>query len=97
MNGKNARPMNQTTKGKKQWPYPIVLGDQVWCPRCGEYVQLLRVRKAAKIADVSNKTIYRYLDEGKVHCVKVAGSTTRVCSGSLFQDKEETYPGQLRR
>ena len=37
----------------------IVLNDQVWCPRCKQYVQLLKVTKAAKVADVSSKTIYR--------------------------------------
>ena len=60
--------------------HPIVLNDQVWCPRCKQYVQLLKVTKAAKVADVSSKTIYRYVEEGKVHTVKVAGSTIRICS-----------------
>ena len=67
----------------------MVVGDEVWCPRCKEYTQLLKIKKAAKIADVSCKTIYRYIEEGKVYSVKVAGSTTRVCSGCLFKRNDE--------
>lgn len=70
-------------------PRPIIVGDQVWCPRCNRYVQLLKIRKAAKVADVSCKTIYRYVEEGRVHVVKVAGSTIRVCSNCLLQADDE--------
>jgi ribosome-binding protein aMBF1 (putative translation factor) len=65
--------------------HPIIHNDKVWCPLCKDYVCLLKVRKAAKIADVSCKTIYRYVEEGKVYGVKIAGSTMRVCSGCLLK------------
>ena len=66
----------------------IILDGKVWCPLCKEYVQLLKIIKAAGIADVSCKTIYRYVEEGKVHSVKVAGSTIRVCSNCLFKPSD---------
>ncbi len=69
--------------------HPIIIDDQVWCPLCKEYTQPLKIKKAAKIADVSCKTIYRYIEEGKVYSVKIAGSTTRVCSGCLFKHNDE--------
>lgn len=72
--------------------HPIILGDQVWCPRCEQYVQLLKITKAARVADVSCKTIYRYIEEGKVYSVKVAGSTTRICSSCLLDDDEQILP-----
>ncbi len=69
--------------------HPIILGDQVWCPRCKQYVQLLKIRRAAKLADVSCKTVYRYVEEGKVHTVKIAGSTIRICSSCLLKCDDE--------
>jgi hypothetical protein len=36
-----------------QMAHPMIRGDQVWCPSCKQYVDLLRIRRAAKIADVS--------------------------------------------
>lgn len=69
--------------------YPTILGDQVWCPRCKQYATLLKTRKAARLADVSCKTVYRYVEEGKVHIVKIAGSTIRICGGCLLQEDEQ--------
>ena len=59
---------------------PIVLGDKVWCPRCKEYVKVVRVAGAAKVVDVDRRTIYNYVKKNKVFSVKVAGSTLRVCT-----------------
>ncbi len=69
---------------------PIVHNNQVWCPRCNQYVQLLKISKAAKIADVSCKTIYRYIDEGRVYVVKIAGLTSRVCDSCLIKSDDES-------
>jgi len=68
--------------------HPIVLGEQVWCPLCNVYVHLLKVKKAATVSDVSCKTIYRYIEEGKVHSVKIAGSTIRICSSCLLKQND---------
>ena len=63
---------------------PIVLSDKVFCPECAAHVQILRVSKAARIADVSPKTIYIYVEEGRVHSMRV-GKTLRVCVPSLIR------------
>ena len=68
--------------------HPNILNEQVWCPLCNSYVQLLKIEKAAKLVDVSRRTIYRYVEEGKVHSFKVAGKTIRVCSGCLLRQDE---------
>lgn len=65
---------------------PLVLGDKVWCPRCGEYVKVVRVAGAAKIVDVDRRTVYNYVKKNKVYSVKVAGSTLRVCSHCLLRE-----------
>ena len=68
-------------------PQPArVLGDKVWCPRCGEYVKVVRVTGAAKIVDVDRRTVYNYIKKNRVYALKVAGSTLRVCSHCLLRD-----------
>ncbi len=66
-------------------PRTIIVDDKVWCPLCKEYAQLLKISKAAKLADVTERTIYRYIEEGRVHTIKVAGKTYRVCGGCLLK------------
>jgi hypothetical protein len=65
-----------------------VLGEKVWCPRCGEYLKFVRVAQAAKIVDVDRRTVYNYLKRDKVYSVKVAGSTLRVCSHCFLRDDQ---------
>jgi len=72
---------------------PIVLGDKVWCPRCREYVKVLRVAGAARIVDVDRRTVYNYVKKDKVYAVKVAGSTLRVCSHCLLRENHEDRAG----
>ena len=71
---------------------PMVLGDKVWCPRCGEYVKVVRVAGAARIVDVDRRTVYNYVKKNKIFAVKVAGSTLRVCTHCLLRENDE-QPG----
>lgn len=57
----------------------------VWYPMCGKQVKLLRVMHASKLIDVHSRTIYRYIDEGLIYAIKVAGKTYRVCGDCLFR------------
>jgi len=68
-------------------PPPLVVGDKVWCPRCSEYVKVLRVSHAANIVDVDRRTIYNYIKQQKVFALKVAGNTLRVCSNCLLRPR----------
>lgn len=67
-----------------------ISGDQVFCPRCSKYVQLLRVERAARIAGVNRRTVYRYIEEGAVYYVKVAGKTYRICGDCLLASDHQT-------
>jgi uncharacterized protein YbaR (Trm112 family) len=58
---------------------------QETCPLCKNPLQLLKISRAAALADVSGKTIYRYIEEGEVYTVKVAGKTFRVCKHCLLR------------
>lgn len=67
-------------------------GDLVSCPYCKRDVRLLRIRKAAMLADVTRRTIYNYIDEGCVYAIRIAGKTLRVCPSCLLVE-----PSDLRR
>ena len=66
-------------------PQHVVTSDGNWCPYCKRKVKLLRVTHAAKSVDVTNRTIYRYIEEGLIYAVKVVGKTYRVCGECLFR------------
>jgi predicted transcriptional regulator len=59
--------------------------DEEVCPRCKSQLQLLKISPAAKIANISEKTIYGYIAEGSVHSLKIAGKTFRICKGCLVR------------
>ncbi|PYS55583.1 MAG: hypothetical protein DMF76_25785 [Acidobacteria bacterium] len=66
--------------------HPIFTGRRIWCPRCKDHVEFLRIEAAARLADVSPRTIRRYIADGRVYAFKVAGAGRyRVCSRCLFR------------
>lgn len=72
----------------------IIRGECVWCSFCNDYTRFLRVQSAARIADVNRRTIYRYVEEGRVNVLKVAGKTLRVCGGCLLGHAEGSPPAE---
>ena len=76
-------------KGMTELQPPLVRGDKVWCPRCKEYVKVIRVVAAARIVDVDRRTVYNYIKKDKVFAVRVAGNTIRVCSHCLLRENRE--------
>ena len=64
---------------------PKIIGERVWCPLCKEYTQFIKSANAAKLASVHRRTIYRYIEEGVLYTVKVAGKSYRVCSSCLLK------------
>jgi len=68
-----------------------IRGSKIFCPLCKEYVSLLSVAEAARIASMNERTIRRYIENRNVFSVKVAGRTHRVCSGCLLrQDTQDS-------
>jgi hypothetical protein len=63
-------------------------GDKIWCSSCQRHTKFLKIALAARIANVHRRTIYRYIEIGDVQVVKVAGKSTRVCSGCLLTQEE---------
>ena len=66
--------------------HPLFTGRRIWCPSCKDLVEFLRIETAARLAEVSSKTIHRYIDDGRVYNFKVAGAGRyRVCSRCLLK------------
>lgn len=57
-------------------------GLRTWCAACGREVWMVTPERAAKLAGVSPRTIYRWIENGKVHFTE-AGRVLLVCLGSL--------------
>jgi len=53
----------------------------IFCDFCDNEEEFLRIPKAAAVANVSEKTIYRYIEAGSIFAIKVAGKNYRVCAG----------------
>jgi len=64
---------------------PKIIGKQILCPFCKEHTRLLKVADAAGFLGVSRRTIYYYIEEGKVYTVKTPGGRYRVCAGCLLK------------
>ena len=81
---------NRRLPFRKEDAVPVALnGDLVSCPYCKRDVRLLRIHKAAILADVSRRTIYNYIDEGSVYAIKIAGKTLRVCPSCLLVEHSD--------
>jgi excisionase family DNA binding protein len=55
-----------------------------WCSDCGSQVRMLTAEEAAGVRGVSARSIYRWLESGKLHFTE-AGSGVLVCINSLFK------------
>ena len=64
---------------------PLFRDEKLWCPLCEDYCKLMKLQSAAKLVDVHTKTIRRYIEEGRVYAVKVAGKSYRVCTRCLLR------------
>jgi hypothetical protein len=61
------------------------LGDRIWCPLCNGHTQFVSIHHATRLADVSRRSIYRYIEAGKIDFFKLARTGQyRVCSGCLL-------------
>jgi len=72
--------------------HPLFTGRRIWCPRCNDHVEFLRIETAARLAEVSSRTIHRYIEDERIHAFKVAGAGRyRVCSGCLLKPNTEKF------
>jgi len=64
------------------------LGERIWCRICKAHTQFVSIHDATRLAAVSRRSIYRYIEAGKIQTFKLAGTGQyRVCTSCLIQDK----------
>lgn len=54
------------------------------CPSCGRDAAMVSVASAAKIVGVSNRTIYVWVKQRRVHAYRTVGGHLRICQQSLL-------------
>lgn len=64
---------------------PRFVGERVWCPLCEDYAPFIKSAYAGRLVGVHRRTIYRYIEEGHVYAIKVAGKSYRICSSCLLK------------
>jgi hypothetical protein len=53
------------------------------CPVCDRQVNMMPVEIAAKAVGVSPRTLYRWIEQGKVHFRELSDGTVLVCENSV--------------
>jgi excisionase family DNA binding protein len=61
-----------------------------WCPACAGQVQMVTPDEAAVIARVSSRTIYRWVEAGKLHFAETAEGFLLICPQSLLKISSNT-------
>ena len=54
-----------------------------WCSSCSTEVEMISVDEAAVLSNVSTRTMFRWVDDGRVHYTETANGLLRVCPNSL--------------
>jgi excisionase family DNA binding protein len=57
------------------------------CPVCRREVRMISPEQAARIAGVSLRTIYRWIEAGNVHFSQTPGGSSMICGLSLGELK----------
>jgi len=58
-----------------------------WCAECAARVRMLRPEEAAIAACVSVRTIYRWVEAGRLHFSETTEGPLLICSNSLMCDR----------
>jgi DNA-binding transcriptional MerR regulator len=54
-----------------------------WCQRCGSDTNQVSIATAAQIAGVTNRTIYLWARQDRVHVSRINSEELRICKASL--------------
>ena len=55
----------------------------LWCGQCSNHTQRLTAEEAAKLMNVSTRTIYRWAEAERIHFTEPAHGGLLICFGSL--------------
>jgi len=57
---------------------------RMWCEECARDVSMLAPDKASMLVRVTLRTIYRWVEEGKLHFIEAQPGRLLVCAESLL-------------
>jgi excisionase family DNA binding protein len=57
----------------------------VWCDECSSPVQLITPEAAAVLANVSTRTVYRWVEAGQLHFIETAKQAPLICLNSVLR------------
>ena len=66
----------------------------LWCRECAERVSLVRPDLAAIIASVSVRTLYKWIEAGKLHYSEDIPGVPLICLKSLGSQPDWSEPGE---
>ncbi|MCI0391249.1 MAG: helix-turn-helix domain-containing protein [Acidobacteria bacterium] len=58
-----------------------------WCAGCAEQVRMLTPEESALAAGVTVRTIYRWVEAGKLHFIESPDGLLLICFNSLVRDR----------
>jgi excisionase family DNA binding protein len=61
------------------------LSAQSWCGACGKRVSMITIDEAAMLARVSSRTVYRWVEDERLHFTETSDGRLLVCSESIPQ------------
>lgn len=64
---------------------PVQIEISGWCPECTEQIRMVTLAEAVKMAGVSNRAIYRWVESGQIHFSAIPGGLLLICLESLFR------------
>lgn len=64
----------------RQLPTPPI---RAWCSGCSAEAEMISPADGTVVSGVSARTIYRWVEEGRVHFAETAGGQLLICQQSL--------------
>ena len=68
-----------------------------WCEECGERVPMLGPELAARFAQVTARTLFRWVETGRLHFIEIRGGALLICRNSLGAAANRLIEAQIDR
>jgi hypothetical protein len=69
----------------------------VWCIRCASPVQFITPEEAAVRADVNARTVYRWVEAGKLHFIESANQAPLICLNSVLRSTDKAEQNHVTK
>ena len=71
---------------RRLWMLSRESGRDFWCAACAAKAAFLPVTVASRVAGVSERTIYRWVESGKLHAIEPCGAVL-ICVHSILGER----------